>query len=180
MTSSAGETRTTDDWRKDAGCLGSELDWFPIKLTRYIRDQQQTCADCAVTDSCAQAAIDHNDQYGIRAGIFLDPSRTTRSRRQLALIAAGEPVAITAPERPPAPTPRPAGPLKVKRQPTIGQLARVLTDDEVRAMRAYRAAGTKVAYLAKVYGVSSSAVSMICLGIRRPEAGGWLMAGGIG
>lgn len=161
----------TGPWREQAACAGTDLDWLPANLTRYIRPQQDVCAACTVTARCAQAAIDDNDQYGIRAGLLLDPSRTTRSRRQLTLIAAGAPVI---PEAPIAAQPRPTRPARTYR-PTIGELARKLTDDEVRAMRAYRAAGTQVAYLAKVYGVSTSAVSMICLGIRRAEAGGWLM-----
>lgn len=163
------DQRPAVDWRRHASCLGQPASqWFPHPADCYIRPQQQTCADCPVAAECAQDAIDADDRYGIRAGVLLS-SRHKRDLLRLAAVAAGAPVQVTAP-LPPAPQPPPRRPPRVK-APTPPPR---LSDDDVRAVRAYRAAGTRARVLARLYGVSPAYISAICLGRRRADAGGWI------
>lgn len=167
-----GAGMNADLWRQQAACAAdTTVDWFPLTATRYIRPQQQICAGCPVAQACAAAALDAGDQYGIRAGVRLDPGHHGRDRKLLRIIAAGGPVLVTAPIPAPPPAYRPSR----KPQPARPPAPPMLSDDDVRAMRHYRAAGTKVAVLATLYGVSSSAVSGITLGHRRADAGGWIV-----
>lgn len=82
-----------DAWRDAALCRDTDPDlFFPVGTTGQalvsIDHAKRVCAECAVTRSCLQFALDTNQDSGIWGGLSEEERRAIRRQRAAALRAA--------------------------------------------------------------------------------------------
>lgn len=173
-------------WHDEAVCVGTDPEgWFTDRRGNSYANEmtlwrlQALCLRCPVIAECAADALRTGALYGLRAGVRM-PTDGTLSRAglrpPLEAVARGDiPDRLPQPKKPPPKPPAstttttPAVP-RAPRPRTHSKL----TDEQVVAMRAYRAAGSTCASLSRFFGVSTTLVSAVCRGERWAHVGGWL------
>lgn len=70
------------DWHTEAPCRDSPDAWFPDKAID-AEDAIAACNHCPFIKLCAQEALDIRAQYGVWAGVLLNPKYPVGNRREL-------------------------------------------------------------------------------------------------
>lgn len=73
------------DWTASAACLGQDTNqWFPGSDLTHQLDAHKTCYTCPVKQSCALAAWEAGEEYGIWGGIKIGSENWERNLRTVA------------------------------------------------------------------------------------------------